>query len=341
MKIWMDLSNSPHINFFGGMIRELQQEHEVIITCRPLANTIELLDLEGFNYDVVGKHYGKKLTHKAAGFFVRIAQLYRFLKPRKIDVAISHSSFHSPLVSRLIGARCIYLNDNEHAQGNRISFVFANKIMIPEFLSIEKIQKQWANPEKVISYPGVKEGVYLWYSKPTLEKTVDPRSGEGKPAIFVRPEPRTAQYYKGELNFMDPLLLDLKDRYDITLLPRDDTQKEHYRQAKFDGVTVPDKPRSLADIMQSCDLFIGAGGTMTREAAVLGIPTISIYQDDLLDVDRFLVKQGFMTHKTDPDAAFVINFFEQSARNPPGHELMEKGRQAYRLIKDTLLEANG
>jgi predicted glycosyltransferase len=45
MKIWFDLTNSPHINLFADMIRELKKEHEVIITCRPLANTIDLLDL--------------------------------------------------------------------------------------------------------------------------------------------------------------------------------------------------------------------------------------------------------------------------------------------------------
>ena len=57
MKIWFDLSNSPHINLFARMIRELEGEgHEVVITCRPLANTIDLLDLHGFRYEVVGVH---------------------------------------------------------------------------------------------------------------------------------------------------------------------------------------------------------------------------------------------------------------------------------------------
>ena len=45
MKIWFDLSNSPHINMCAHMIRELQRDHEVVITCRPLANTVDLLKL--------------------------------------------------------------------------------------------------------------------------------------------------------------------------------------------------------------------------------------------------------------------------------------------------------
>ena len=93
MKIWFDLSNSPHINLFARMIRELEGEgHEVVITCRPLANTIDLLDLHGFRYEVVGVHYGGKLAMKLFGFPIRVWQLWRYLRGKRIDVAISQSS---------------------------------------------------------------------------------------------------------------------------------------------------------------------------------------------------------------------------------------------------------
>ena len=158
MRIWIDLTNSPHVNFFDGMIRELKQNHEVLLTCRPLANTIELLELFGFSHHIVGKHYGQSKIMKVLGFIIRIGQLYSFLKNKNIDVAISHSSFYSPVVSKLLGIRSIYLNDNEHAAGNKISFVFTDQIMIPEFLDIKKVEKQWAKASKIIRYPGVKEG---------------------------------------------------------------------------------------------------------------------------------------------------------------------------------------
>jgi len=80
MKIWFDLSNSPHINLFSKMIRDLEKDHEIIITCRPLANTIDLLNLHGFKYTVVGKHYGKKLLSKIYGYPVRVYELYKFLR---------------------------------------------------------------------------------------------------------------------------------------------------------------------------------------------------------------------------------------------------------------------
>jgi predicted glycosyltransferase len=337
VKIWIDLTNSPHVNFFAGMIRELQRDHEVLLTCRPLANTIELLDLFSFPYHVVGKHYGQSSIKKSLGFFIRLRQLYVFLRDKGVDVAISHSSFYSPVVARLLGVRSIYLNDNEHAAGNLISFRFANIIMVPEFLDRGKVRRQGAKSEKIVSYPGVKEGVYLWQYGIEGVKKIENDGADRTGTVFVRPEPWTAQYYKGELNFMDNLLIGLKDKFSVVLLPRGKVQEDYYRQARFAGVVVPETSISLTDIMARCDLFIGAGGTMTREAAVLGIPTISIYQDELLDVDRFLIEKGFMVHEPNLDAAFVIRFLERIGRRPPDRDLLRKGREAYDLIKCTLL----
>ena len=124
----------------------------------------------------------------------------------------------------------------------------------------------------------------------------------------------------------------------MVLLPRGKAQEDHYRQARFAGVFIPSRSIALQDIMGSCDLFIGAGGTMTREAAVLGIPTISIYQDALLDVDRYLIEKGFMVHRPDLDAAFVLTFLEKIGKRAPDRDLLTKGREAYELIKRTLLK---
>jgi len=337
MNIWIDLTNSPHVNFFAYMIDELQAKHNVILTCRPLANTIDMLRLKGFQFHVVGKHYGANKIRKTLGFFLRILQLLKFLRMRNIDVAISHSSFYSPVVARLLGIRNIYLNDNEHAAGNKISFLFANKIMIPEYLSIEKLKHQWIKRNKVIHYPGVKEAVYLWtYNNAQHD---DPKRNKKSPRrIYVRSEPRTAEYYKSESNFMDHLLISLKDRFKVILLPRGEKQKEYYKQKKFLGICIPEKTVELADIIDKCDLFIGAGGTMTREAAVLGIPTISIYQDSLLDVDKHLIRMGRMIHQPKLNADFIEKFLETNHRKPPSNDLLVKGHKAYGLIMQTLLE---
>ena len=78
---------------------------------------------------------------------------------------------------------------------------------------------------------------------------------------------------------------------------------------------------------------------MTREAAVLGIPTISVYQGDMLAVDRYLIDQGYMIHKKELTMDFVVKFLNENSRSSPRGNLMSKGRTAFDLIKATLLDA--
>ena len=330
MKIWFDISNSPHINIFKGLIRSLERSHEVIITTRPLANTVDLLELHGLRFAVIGRHYGKSKLRKALGYPVRIWQLYDYLKARKPDVAISHSSFHSPVVARLLGIPSVYMNDNEHTLGNVPSFMCATKVLIPEFMDLDAVRRQGAAPGKIIRYPGVKEGLYLWdLDLPAAT------AGGGKPRIYVRPEPSTALYYDAEVGFLDKLLLGLRDAARVILLPRTAEQVVRYR--KIGGIEVQDKPVALEDIAPRCDLFIGAGGTMTREMAVLGVPTISVYQPELLGVDRYLVEQGIMAHDRKLTAAAALAQLATLTRKAPNRDLLERGRAAWQLVKETLL----
>jgi hypothetical protein len=338
MKIWFDISNSPHVNMFYQLIKELESEgHEVIITSRPLANTIALLDQKGLKHTTVGEHYGKNFLKKVFGYPIRVNQLKQFLKGKKIDVAVSQSSFHSPVVAKLLGIPSIYTNDNEHAMGNKPAFICANTILIPENLPVERIAKTGVSAKKVIQYPGVKEGIYLWSKGEAIqEKRKHNTTGEIK--IYIRPEPQTAQYYKGKENFLDDTILALQDKYKIIVLPRDDNQSNHYKQEKFHKTVVPDKPLGFDAIAADCTIFIGAGGSMTREMAILGIPTISVYQDDLLEVDTFLLSTGLMLHEPNITPEKVVSYIESLKNAPPALELMNKGKAAYNLLKQEILK---
>ena len=337
MKIWFDISNSPHINMFGALIRELQAEHDVLITCRPLANTVDLLQLHELPHTVVGRHYGKRLAAKVMGFPVRVLELVKFLRPHRIDLAVSQSSFHSPLVARLLGVRSIYMNDNEHALGNVPSFVFADRIMVPEFISARDLRHQLARQRKIVRYPGVKEGIYLWELAQRLVLRTAPAAQ--RRSIYVRPEPWTAQYYRGASNFLDELLMGLQDAAQVTLLPRGGDQGRHYRQDKFARIRVIDTALDLARMAPDCDLFIGAGGTMTREMAVLGVPTISVYQDAMLAVDRYLLDADAFVHRPALRADEALAYLDSAARRPPNRLLLQKGKQAYDMIKREILAA--
>ncbi len=338
MRIWFDLSNSPHVNMFYKLIKELEAEgHEIIITSRPLANTIALLDQKGLKHTVVGGYYGKSIYKKIIGYPIRIFQLIHFLKNQKIDLAVSQSSFHSPLVAMFLGIPSIYTNDNEHALGNKPSFFCATKILIPENLSIKQVAKNGVSFKKITQYPGIKEGIYLWSKGESIHASrYDLKKTEIN--IFIRPEPQTAQYYNGKKNFLDETILALQEKYNVTVLTRDANQSSHYHQDKFASTCVPAQPLGFDFIASNCSLFIGAGGSMTRELAILGIPTISVYQDDLLEVDDYLISKKLMLHEPNITAEKVECYIQQLQNKAPAQELMNKGKEAYYLFKNEILK---
>jgi len=338
MKIWFDLSNSPHVNMFFELIRTLEAKgHEVIITSRPLANTIALLEQKGLKHVQVGEHYGKNFLKKIFGYPIRVWQLRNFLKDKKPDLAVSQSSFHSPVVAKLLGIPAIYTNDNEHAMGNKPAFICASKILIPENLAVERVARGGVAAGRVIQYPGVKEGMYLWSKGEAIQEKRKFLNTE-KVKIYIRPEPQTAQYYKGKQNFLDDTILALQEKYSIIVLPRDANQFAHYQQNKFNKTLVPEKPMSFDAIASDCTVFIGAGGSMTLEMAILGIPTISVYQDELLEVDQYLLSKGLMLHEPNITAEKVTTYVNSLKNAPPSLELMNKGKQAFQLFIQEILK---
>lgn len=337
MKIWIDFINSPQVSFFEPLIEDLSNNgHEFVLTCRDSANTVQLIKERNWKFTIIGSKAEKSFIKKLLAFPLRILSLYKYLKNKNIEKAIGQSSFYLPITAKLLGIPSIYTNDNEHALGNIPSFIFATKIFIPENLNLSKVFKQGANRKKVFQYPGIKEGVYLWSKGLEIQQNRQ-RSDKSGRRIFIRTEPSTAQYYSGKLNFLDPVLLELKDKYNITLLVRDKAQFQHYSQVKFSGIEVPENPISFDRVAVNCLLFIGAGGSMTREMALMGVPTISVYQGDLLDVDKFLIHKGLMQFQPDIKCEKLIDIITHLKDIDADPELLLKGREAYEIFKSEIL----
>lgn len=333
MKIWIDLINTPQVSFWTPFINDFTRDgHQIIITCRDSGNTIALLNQNKFQYTIIGKRVGKSTAQKFLFFPKRIIDLLIFVNRKKPDVAVSQSSFYQPFVARILGIRSIYTNDNEHAKGNQIAFIFAQRVFLPFSLADKKFTKRWPLRLKVEFYPGVKEGIYL-SQKPSLVKY----SNEGKKTIYFRPEPWSAQYYKGPLNFFDQTLLQLSNTNPIVVLPRDENQIVHYSQKKFEKIVVAKKPITLEEIADTCILFIGAGGSMSRELAVLGIPVISIYQSQALSVDEYLKNKGLIKIKPDITYEEIKTILEERKTTPMDRSIISSGELTYNKITQSIL----
>lgn len=314
-KIWIDITNSPHVLFFEPIIKELSDKFEFIITARDYQQTIALLDEKELPYTLIGKHYGKGKLGKVLGLAQRTLALCRFLRKQRKEIAfsISHGSPYCTLASKLLRIKNIWTLDHDASKSVVRFGKWATRVVIPEAAKEQEYVKLGTKAQNIIKYPGLKEELYLWNFE--ADKTYLRKLGlkTNKKVIFIRPEASEAVYIK-ETNFMDDLIGQLSKDYSVILMPRSAEQKEYYDKLLGDKVFIPPKALDGPNAICNSDLLISAGGTMNREAIVLGTPALSLYHEKLLSVDAWLIKEGYMNHNLTPDKVYVAALFKNKQK---------------------------
>lgn len=298
MRIWIDLANSPHVPFFRSLASELvRRDHEVIVTARAFAETVELAEAAGLVAQVIGGHGGGKLPGKAGNLVQRALALARWARGWNIDFALSHNSYSQILAARALSLRAVTLMDYEHQPANHIAFRLASRIIVPGAFPEAALSRFGATAAKVRRYDGIKEDVYLadFQSDPEFAKQLTELGINASDVlVIVRPPAVEALYHRFENELFDQLLahLSTKPFVKTVLLPRNNAQRKKYGLRANTRLVVPPRPIDGANLIAQSDLVISAGGTMNREAAALGIPAASIYLGEWAAIDEELVNEG-------------------------------------------------
>ena len=62
MRVWVDLTNSPHVLVMRPLIEAMRADgHEVEVTARDFAQTLELCERFGIEHTPIGRHRGERL----------------------------------------------------------------------------------------------------------------------------------------------------------------------------------------------------------------------------------------------------------------------------------------
>ena len=321
MKIWIDLENSPHVPFFLPIIRDLRERGaEVIITARDFAQTKALVKQAGLDAHIIGREAGDKSLRKILALIDRSIALAKLLRRERIDLAVGHGSRGSLLASKLLRIPSLTLYDYEGASVKLFNRL-ASKVMTPAIIPFEKLEHRGLNREKWSSYDGLKEQVYVSEFRPDNSFAGQLGLDHSKVVITVRPPSHTA-HYRSDESFMlfDAIMTLLSTRTDVQVLftPRSTRQSNEIRASDwFDATSmrVLDVPVNGLDLLYQSDLVIGGGGTMNREAAVLGVPVISIFKGEAGAVDEWLEKEGKLINVS--QAREVTPFLRKRTRVAP------------------------
>lgn len=300
MKVWIDLSNSPHPLLFAPIGRRLEElGHTVLVTARDNAQTLELARERWPEVEPIGDPSPKGRAAKAVAIGDRVRQLRRWARATRPDVALSHNSYAQIAAAFSLRLPVVTAMDYEHQPANHLAFRLADRILLPEALPLETVRRQGARPGKVRRYPGLKEEIYLGDFEPDPEILARVGIARGPDTIVVvlRAPPTGAMYHQFENPAYDGVLSAIAKRPSTrcVVLARHPGQRAALARRELPNCIVPQRALDSRSLLYAADLFIGAGGTMTREAALMGVPTLSIYSGPPPAIEEWLEGRGLLS----------------------------------------------
>jgi len=307
MRVWVDVTNSPHVLFFRPLLRLLESRgHEVKVTTREYAQTVELLTAAGIPHEVVGpRHGGASAAGKSKAMAGRLHALRRFARGRAFDIALSHASHELPLTARLLGIPSAYAFDYEFARlQHGIGCRTATRVVVPDAIPADRLHALGARDAKIVRYPGLKEEYYLAAAEPDPETLGRLDVDRSRVVVVVRTPPDVSAYHRhGNPLFADVLRrLGSDEGVHAVVLPRTEVQRDEITALGLPSLVVPRHAVDAPSLVSSSDLVVSAGGTMNREAAALGVPVYTVFAGTIGAIDEQLIAEGRLRPLASADA---------------------------------------
>ncbi len=278
MKVWYDACTGKHTRYGAAIGKRMRAAgHQFIFTTREHPDTLPLAKLLGEKPIVVGKYSPSTLADRLEESSERIIAFSRMFKDNKPDIAIAHQSVELCRTAFGLAIPIILTADTPHAYAvNRLTIPFAHTVVVSEALP-KKFTSQYC-AKNVASFRGVDEVAWIKDYKPT-SLTVN------KPLILLRQVESKAAYAKDKADTANTLAQQLSELGNVHLVERYNSNGETFGgKADFEDT---------ANLVANADLVVSYGGTISREAALQGVPSIAVSDMAITPVNTYLVKKEF------------------------------------------------
>lgn len=329
MRVWIDLTNSPHVLVMRPIVELLRADgHDVRVTARDFAQTLGLLERFGIDHEVVGHHRGGRVAAKAVGLASRSTALTRWAARKKFDLALGHGSNDITVAAAILRIPCATTFDYEWAKvQHTVNCRLAQAVVVPDVIPPERLYPYGAKG-KIRGYEGLKEEYYLADFEPDPAILDELGLNPAEPIAVIRTPPAVSLYHRFENDLFGGVLERVQGRQAV-VLPRTPEQREEL--VKAGGFIVPERAIDAQSLIAYADLMVSAGGTMNREAVALGTPVWTTFEGRLGAVDERLIAEGRMQKLTDPA--------EVDLRKREGGAQSERVRRDPRVFFDLLASA--
>lgn len=297
VRVWIDVTNSPQVVFFRPLVALLEERgHDVLLSARDFAQTLELLVDANLEHTVVGPpHGGASRAGKVRAMGSRLRALRAFGQGRGFDVALSHASHELPLAARSLRIPSSYAYDYEFARAQHtLGSRAATRVVVPDAIPQARLDRLGAHAGKVRRYPGLKEEYALAGFVPDPSVPVALGLDPSRVQVVVRTPPEVSLYHRHG----NPLFAELLERLgrdpavQAVVLPRTPEQRDAIVALRLPSLVVPARAVDARTLVALADAVVSAGGTMNREAVALGTPVWTTFAGELGAVDEGLVADG-------------------------------------------------
>jgi uncharacterized protein len=305
VRVWVDLTNSPHVLVMRPLIEAMREDgHDVEVTARAFAQTLELCERFGLAHTVIGRHRGGRLASKGLGLVSRSVALARWGRGRRFDVALGHGSNDVTVAAGMLRIPSATAFDYEFASAqHQVNCRLARVVMVPEAIPPERLYRFGARG-KLRRYQGLKEEYYLADFEPDVAVLDELGLDREGALVVVRTPPEVSLYHR----FENPLFRSVLEwlaakELQTVVLPR--TPAQAAEVGRLGPFTIPAHAVDAQSLVAYADLVVSAGGTMNREAVALGTPVYTTFEGRLGAVDEKLLREGRLRRLYDP-AAMVV-----------------------------------
>jgi predicted glycosyltransferase len=299
VKVWIDLTNSPHVLVMRPVIHDLERRgHRVEVTARDFAQTLGLLERFGIAHTAIGRHRGGGLIAKGRGLAARSLALTRWARGRGFDLAFGHGSNDITVAAAILRIPSATMFDYEWATvQHNVNCRLARAVVVPDAIPPERLYRYGARG-KIRAYAGLKEEYYLADFEPDPAILGELSLDRAGPIAVIRTPPAVSLYHRFE-NDLFAQVLERAREVQAVVLPRTPEQRASLQQAG--GFIVPERAIDAQSLIAYADVVISAGGTMNREAVALGTPVFTVFEGRLGAVDERLIAEGRLRQLRKPD----------------------------------------
>lgn len=333
MKIWIDILTPKQLLFSESIVEKLGEKHDLLCTSRNYDEVSKLAKIRDFDLIFVGKHGGRDKETKLKASIDRIEKLSKKIKVFSPDIVISFCSPEAARISFGLGIKHIVFCDSPHADAvMRLTLPLIQKLLIPHVIPKNEFSKYGIDEKNIIQYKAIDAAVTI--QRKINEKAGLPFKKNNRKNILIRIEEEEAAYTSKSSKII-PIIKKILNEYgdeNIVILGRYTEQIKNLQKLIGKKIKIVKMSFDGKHLLNNTDIFIGSGGTMTAESALIGIPTIS-YNAVPNMIENFLVKNSLIKRETNPNkiSSQIKKIFESSSK-----ESQKKARRIVKQMEDPI-----